>query len=233
MTTEIQQPTWVDDLRPSLRLWYFTLILPIAAVIAFAVFQPIQVLPRISLAPAYSFHDQTGARLTSEDMRGSLVLYTFAHSDCVAPCVPTNASLAELQPALDQLGLDTVALRFVTIYVDPEAATTDKLQELAAANHADPAQWHFVTGEPDQLKNVIGAGFNTYYGPDANGNLVVDPVFVLVDGWGIVRATYRTTTLDVNLLKRDLKLITTEIENSKGVTHYAYEAAHLFMCYPR
>ena len=233
MTTEIQQPTWVDDIRPVARLWYLVVILPILAVISFAVFQPIQVVPRISLAPAYAFRDQNGARLTSEDMRGKLVLYTFTHSDCVAPCASTTATLAALQPALANIDLDDVPLNFVSMVVDPDAATTETLQAMAAEYQAVAGQWHFVSGEAEQLKNVIGAGFSTYYGEDANGKLTVDPVFVLVDGWGIIRATYRTPNLSVERLTRDLELITKEIRNSKGVNHYAYEAAHLFMCYPR
>ena len=233
MTTQVQQSTWADDIRPSMRLWYLLIILPILAVIAFAVFQPILVVPRISLAPAYSFIDQNGARFTSEDMRGSLVLYSFTHADCVDPCVSTSASLAALRPALADVELDDIPLNFVTMVVDPAAAAPDVLQQLAATYQADADQWHFVSGDAAQLKNVIGAGFSTYYGPDANGKLIVDPVFVLVDGWGIVRATYRTPTLDAERLTRDLGLIIQEIRNSKGVNHYAYEAAHLFMCYPR
>jgi protein SCO1/2 len=233
MTTEIQHPSWVDDLRPPKRIWYLLLLLPIVAVMAFAIFQPIQVLPRISLAPAYSLSDQDGKRLTSEELRGSLVIYTFAHSGCVAPCVPTSKTLAALEPALSQVDLDGIPLRFVTIYVDPQEATPAALQAIASEMDGGSDRWRFVTGDAARLKNVVGAGFRTYYGEDAEGNFVVDPVFVLVDGWGIVRATYRTAAPEPELLKRDLGLIVQEARNSTGVSRYAYEAAHLFMCYPK
>jgi protein SCO1/2 len=139
---------------------------------------------------------------------------------------------------LADLDLNDIPLTYVTLYVDGAASAQGRLRMLAedllaATEPAAAAQWRLLTGDADQLKNVIGAGFNTYYGEDASGNLVVDPVFVLVDGWGIVRATYRTAAPDVDLLKRDLGLIVKEIENSTGVSRYAYEAAHLFMCYPR
>jgi protein SCO1/2 len=233
MTTEIQHQSWADDLRRPTRLWYLIFILPVVAVMAFAIFRPIQVLPRISLAPAYSLVDQAGRHVTSEDMRGALTIYTFAQCGGVAPCVPTSTTLASLQPALSKVDLNGIPLRFVTIYVDPKAATPAKLQEIAQSLAVEGDQWRLLTGEANQLKNVIGAGFRTYYGADAKGNLTVDPVFVLVDGWGIVRATYRTSSPDITLLQRDLGLIAQEARNSTGVTHYAYEAAHLFMCYPR
>ena len=228
-----QKPQWVDDLRPSLRLWYLLLILPILAVMAFAIFQPIQVLPRYSLAPAYSFVDQNGDKVTSEEMRGSLVLYTFAHSQCTAPCVPTSSTMAALQPALANVDLNGIPLRFVTIYVDPAGATPEALHAIATDLGANSDQWQLVTGDAPQLKNVIGVGFRTYFNQEADGTFTVDPVFALVDGMGILRATYRTASPDISRLTRDLGLVVAEVRNSTGVNRYAYEAAHLFMCYAK
>jgi protein SCO1/2 len=228
-----KKPQWVDDLRPSLRLWYLVLILPILAAMAFAIFQPIQVLPRFSPAPAYSLIDQNGNQVTSEDMRGSLVLYTFAHSRCTAPCIPTSATLASLQPALANVDLNGIPLRYVTIYVDPDEATPAVLKSIAKSLGADSDQWRLLTGDAVQLKNVIGLGFRTYFNQEADGSFTVDPVFALVDGWGILRATYRTASPDIDRLTRDLRLVVQEASNSTGVNRYAYEAAHLFMCYAK
>ena len=233
MTTEIQQPPWVADLRPSKRLWYLLLALPIVAVMAFAIFQPIKVLPRMSLAPGYSFIDQNGERFTSEDVRGSLVLYTFVNSRCTEPCVPTSATLASLQSEFAEIDLGDIPLRFVVIAVDDEHATPETLRAHANSIGVDSDQWHFITGDAAQLKSVVGASFRTYYGEEEDGSFVVDPVFALVDGWGILRAVYRTASPDVEILKRDLGLVVQEANNSTGVNRYAYEAAHLFLCYPK
>ena len=72
--------------------------------------------------------------------------------------------------------------------------------------------------------------------------LGVLPAFV---GWGIIRAEYRqyesterlslsegTTDIDPDVILRDIGLIVEEVRNSKGVASAAYEAAHLFACYP-
>ena len=58
----------------------------VLAVIAFATFQPIKVLPRIRLAPGFVLVDQHGDTFTSEDLRGSVTLYTFTYGGCEAPC---------------------------------------------------------------------------------------------------------------------------------------------------
>jgi len=42
--------------------------------ISFKVFQPVQVVPRIRLAPGFSLIDQNGERLSNEDLRGHFVL---------------------------------------------------------------------------------------------------------------------------------------------------------------
>jgi len=64
----------MDKRRFTRHLWL--LALPVMAVMAFAIFQPIRVLPRIGIAPAYSLVDQEGNKFTSENVRGKLVLYT-------------------------------------------------------------------------------------------------------------------------------------------------------------
>jgi protein SCO1/2 len=233
MATNVQTPPWSADLRPPKRLWIVLLAKPILAVMAFTIFQPIQVLPRIALAPGYSFMDQDGNRLTSEDLRGSLVVYSFTYTRCVAPCPDTTAALADLQNALADVDTGGIPLRFVTISVDPDHDTPAQLAAFAARYRADTSRWHFVTGAPDQLKNVIGAGFRAYYTQRPDGTFTVDPVFALVDGWGILRATYRTATPDPAILQRDVRLVVQEANNSEGVNRYAYEAAHLFLCYPK
>ncbi len=232
MTTDIHQPTWVADSRPSLRLWLLLLLIPIVAVMAFVIFRPIQVLPRIALAPGYSFTDQDGNRLTSEDMRGGLTLYTFSYSRCEAPCPDPSRFFQGLQDDLAQIDTDGVPIKLVTISFDPAYDTPAVLTDYARRLDADPATWRFVTGDPDQLKNVIGNGFRVYYNPDADGQYTFDNTFALVDGWGILRATYRGIP-DPDIIRRDIGLIVTETRNSTGVNRYAYEAAHLFLCYPR
>jgi protein SCO1/2 len=216
-----------------MRLGYLMIFILITAVMGFAIFQPIKVLPRLTLAPGYSFVNQEGKRFTSESLRGSLVLYTFSHSQCTSPCILTSATLASLRSELTDVPTGDIPLQFVTIFVNPEQTTPTALQAQADRLGVYTNDWHLVTGDSAQLKHVIGSGFSTYYAQDANGSFTVDPVFVLVDGWGIIRAVYRTAAPDVAIIKRDLRLVAQEVLKSTGVNRVAYEAAHLFLCYPQ
>lgn len=216
--------------------WYHVPIALVAlllvALIVFVTVQPIQVLPRMTLAPGFSFIDETGARLTSEDLRGSITLYNFTYTGCSGDCPATGASMAALQQRLAAEDTLDIPVRLVTISFDPARDTPEVLAAWLAEHDSGALPWTAATGEPSQLKNAIGGGFGAYYAQDEGGAFTFDPMFVLVDGAGIIRTRYRTATPDPETVARDLGLITREVANSGGAQKLAYDAAHLFLCYP-
>jgi protein SCO1/2 len=231
-TVEYPQPLWRGIRIKPIYLWAILLALPVLGITAFAVFQPIQVLPRISLGPGFAFVDQNGERLTNEDLRGKFVIYTFGYTHCDAACPDTGPAMREIQELIAGLDTQGVPVEFVTIFFDPERDTPARLQAYAERIGADTEDWHLVTGDPVRLKNVIGGGFSTYYEQQEDGEIRFDPAFVLVDGWGIIRAKYKTASPDLAIVERDIGLLVNELNNSEGAARFAYEAAHLFLCYP-
>lgn len=213
-------------------VWYTLLSIPIVGVMAFTIFQPIIVLPRIALAPGYSLLDQHGNRLTSEDQRGRLTLYNVAYSQCTTPCAPMNATMYQIQQTIITQKLKKLPVDLITVSIDSETDTQETLQRYARTVGASEEHWRFATGDPVQLKEMIGGNFNTYYSQRDDGKFELDPAFILVDGWGIQRAEYRVKQPDLEIIQRDINLLLEEAENSEGITKYAYEAAHLFLCYP-
>lgn len=205
----------------------------VAGILWFAIDQPIQVLPRITLAPGYALTDQLGETHTSEDQRGKFTLYTFGYSHCSTPCVQTSESLAAVQKMLPEVDTNGIAVELVTISFDPTRDTPQQLQAFAASLGADAERWHLITGDEEKLKTVIGGGFGAYFHDNGDGSFAFDPLFVMVDGNGIIRSRYRTPALNVEIIARDLRLMATEVKNSKGAAKLAYEAAHLFLCYPK
>lgn len=216
-----------------MRVLYVTGGFLIASVLAFATLQPIKVLPRIKLAPAFALHDQTGAALTSEDLRGQLVLYNITYTGCQAPCPQTAATLHAVQQRLVAANSQSIPVRLVTISFDPDHDSQAALAAYADRVGADPAVWRVATGDPTALKVAIGDGFSLYYAHRADGSFTFDPAFFLVDGWGILRAEYRTAEPGIDRIMRDMALIASEVRNSTGAGKVAYEAAHLFLCYAK
>ncbi len=214
-------------------MYAFAALLVLSA-FAFKVFQPIQVLPRMRIAPAYNFVDQSGQPLTSETLRGQFVLYSFTYTHCPAPCFNSSETIQKIQARLSEVDLGGIPVSFVTISIDPERDTTEVLNAYGTALGADFTQWKFATTENKTLlKTIVGAGFETYYEDKGDGNFALDPGYVLVDGWGIIRSEYRyaTEVSDADRILRHLGVLADEVKNSTGSSKLAYEAAHLFLCY--
>ncbi len=210
----------------------------VAGVLAFAIFKPIRVLPRMRLAPGFALKDQSDRIFTNEDLRGQFVLYNFTYTGCQPPdCPQTDAIMQDVYRRLGEAQTDGVPVSLVTMSFDPERDTPQQLAAYAQNLGADPEQWRFLTGEPNRLKSIIGGGFGVYYEPivplQEGGGFTFNPTLVLVDGLGIVRAVYnnRTTLPDADRILRHLGVLGEEVRNSQGMARLGYEAAHLFLCY--
>jgi protein SCO1 len=212
----------------------FAAVLVLGA-LAFKIFQPVQVLPRIRLAPGFALYDQDGKRVTNEDLRGQIVLYNFAYAHCPEPaCAASNQVMAEIQRRLGEVDTGGAPVKLVTVSVDPEHDLPAALKTYAASQGADPQIWRFVTArDPALLKTIVGSGFEVFYQDQPGGEIKLDPAFILVDGWGIIRGEYRYATLspDADRILRHLNVLGQEIKYSTGPNRLAYEAAHLFLCY--
>jgi protein SCO1/2 len=229
-----QGSTWV------IRLLYVLGALFVIAVLSFNIFQPIKVLPRVSLAPGFVFANQDGISKTSEDFRGKLTIYSFTYAGCSASCPQTTQQMQALKSALARLPAQDVKYALVTISLDPDHDTPDMWQKYAApflAGDASNVSWDFLSGDTTRTRYVVGGGFSVYYKnlpsqANSSASITFEPRYVLVDGWGIIRAEYRGAELDISRVIRDVGYLQSEIRNSQGVARYAYEAAHLFRCYP-
>ncbi|MEZ4637062.1 MAG: SCO family protein [Caldilineaceae bacterium] len=216
-------------LRSKSTLIYILISVPIVAVLLFVTLRPVLVLPRIRLAPGYVLINQDGERVSHENLRGHIVFYQAAFTDCGAPCDASWALMADLQRELATLDSE-IPIDLVTISVDP-ADTPETLLAYAEENGVDTSRWHLLTGDPDQIKYMVGGGFYTYYTVEGD-EVKLEPSLMIVDGLGILRAEYRRGMPTIGDALRDIDLLLTEARNSEGITKYAYEAAHLFLCYP-
>ena len=220
-------------------LWRWVLIalavIIVGGILAFATLKPIRVLPRIRLAPGFSMVDQDGNQLTSEDLRGTVTLYTFTYTRCQSSqCQSLLNTLKEVDRRLPETGLEDVPFRIVVVSFDPQHDTPARLRAFAREQQVDLNRWSFVTHpDPVRLRYVIGGGFEVYYAPTEDGEFEFDTAYILVDGWGIIRGEYRYQTLvpDTDRIVRHLGVLAQEIREAKGAAKVAYEAAHLFLCY--
>jgi cytochrome oxidase Cu insertion factor (SCO1/SenC/PrrC family) len=202
------------------------MVLVFAGSMAFAILQPVQVLPRLRLAPGYAMVDQTGATVTSEDGRGEITLYTFVPADCDDRCDTVHTTMAEVRERVERdVDLGGAGFRLVTVVLDPGVET----ETVGRARDAAGADWTWLAGSGRQIENVVGLGFRRSTSVDE-----FTPSYAIVDGWGMIRGEYRYQTLadDADKLVRHIDVLGSELRNASGFASFVYEAAHAFQCYP-
>jgi cytochrome oxidase Cu insertion factor (SCO1/SenC/PrrC family) len=193
---------------------------------AFAIFQPVQVLPRIRLAPGYAMVDQDGAGVTSEDGRGEITLMTFVPVDCDEVCDRVERTMRTVRDRVEsEVDLAGTPFRLVTIVLDPDAP----LDQVAAARRDADADWPWLVGDAAQIENVVGLGFRR-----STDTVDFSPGYAIVDGWGMIRGEYRyrTSADDADKLVRHIDILGSELRNDSGFGSFVYDAAHAFQCYP-
>ena len=149
-------------------------------------------LPVLAEVPPFELIDRDGAVLGRDDLLGRPWINDFIFTRCAAICPRMTQEMARLADALEN---DVDGLRFVSITVDPEHDTPEVLADWASRFGAGP-NWHFLTGERDDILTLARQGF--LLGVDAaptDGSAGPDPIvhsnrFVLVDAEARIRGYY-------------------------------------------
>ena len=115
----------------------------------------------------FSLVDQTGATVTAETLAGKPYVANFIFTRCPTHCPDMLGKMVELDQSLE--GVD---VRLVTITVDPENDTPERMAEYADIFTTDPDRWKFLTGDPEELLKVVQYGHR---------NLLPDPPTVEKD----------------------------------------------------
>ncbi|NTU81898.1 MAG: SCO family protein [Chloroflexales bacterium] len=225
-----------NTVSPRMRLLLYSLLglglVLMVAALWFAVARPVKVVPRIKPMPAFLLEDQYGLPISSSDLLGRLALINFTYTGCGEACAAQRQGLAKLRETLRESGQLGREVIFLTVSFDPERDTREALQRYAAQLGADRETWRFVTGDPDELKALIGGELSIYYGkPDAAGQIEHEQEVILVDSNGIFRARYKGEALEQTKILRDIGMVTEEM-GSTGMMRQVYEASHIFLCYP-
>ena len=109
----------------------------------------------LDVAPPFELTDQDGNLLALSDLSGRAVLLDFVFTRCPGPCPILTAAHAELQQSLPpELRLRT---HLVSITLDPEYDTPERLREYARSRGADLDGWSFLSGDPAEVDAVARA----------------------------------------------------------------------------
>lgn len=95
--------------------------------------------------------DGETVRFYDDLIKGKLVVISFIFTSCTDFCPINTARMTQVADALgDALGRDVF---FVSISVDPENDTPEKMKAFAEAFYDGPG-WTFITGTPENLRTI-------------------------------------------------------------------------------
>lgn len=164
-------------------------------------------LPMLGPAPAFALDSARGPRVALADLRGKVLAVTFVFTTCSSTCPVLTAKLADVARAL---GRDFgTRYAFVAITVDPLNDTPARLRTYASAFGADTPGWHFLTGTPGDISEVVRR-YGAYAKKTDSGS--VDHLFLtsLIDRAGMLRVQYLGTRFDTREMQRELQMLSHE-----------------------
>jgi protein SCO1/2 len=115
--------------------------------------------------PDLTLVDMTGdrIRLLAEVEGNTPVMLNFIFTTCATICPVLSATFSQVE---QQLGSESDGVRMISITIDPEHDTPERLRAYAARYQAGP-QWQFLTGDLEDIVTVQKA-FNAYRGSKMN-----------------------------------------------------------------
>jgi protein SCO1/2 len=164
-------------------------------------------LPVVGPAPAFTLTAASGERLALADLRGKVLALTFIFTTCTDSCPLLTAKMAEIRR---RLGADFGArIHFVSITVDPQNDTPERLRRYAEQFGANVAGWSFLTGTKAQIDDVVRR-YGAYAKKTERGG--VEHLFLtsLIDAKGLLRVQYLGWRFDAGEMLADLQSLLRE-----------------------
>lgn len=100
--------------------------------------------------PGFHLVDQDGRPVDETIFEGRVTVLSFIFTHCITACPPMTANMKLLY---DQL--EGTPVQFVSISVDPEHDTPERLREYAAQFGIDTDRWVFLTGPEGEAVRVV------------------------------------------------------------------------------
>jgi protein SCO1/2 len=153
--------------------------------------------------PSFVLTNQFGHEFTVNELRGRVTVVDFIFTSCPDVCPLLTERLNGLRHELPQ----TAPVSYVSISVDPEHDTPERLRIFATQHAAVAEHVWFLTGPIDQVKDVVTRGFKQAMElqPMREGqprNVLHGSHFVLVDKAGNIRGYFASDREGTAELKR-------------------------------
>ena len=171
-------------------------------------------LPMLGELPAFSLVAEDGKPFGRDDLLGRVWVADFVFTSCSDACPRLQAKMKKLQDRLIPLEQGG-NIGLLSISVDPERDTPQKLKEYAETFGARAGLWRSLTGDQKEVERTVVRGFHTAMAkmpredadPHAEAfDIMHGERLVLVDRMGRIRGYYDAD--DPDRLLRDARALT-------------------------
>ena len=145
-------------------------------------------------APDFDLELARGGRITDDDLAGRVYIADFIFTRCPLACPIMSDAMRTVQAGLSDLPTDRIHLLSIT--VDPEHDTAERLNAYADRFDADPDRWLFAREAEAVTRGLSQDGFKLRVAdgePHARTPIEHSDRLILVDRDGTVRGMYSGT----------------------------------------
>ncbi|MFQ5627819.1 MAG: SCO family protein [bacterium] len=167
-------------------LFWFILGMIILSTAAFYLYNSQQKIaadiPVYNQLPTFSFTSHTGDAFGLDQIQGKINVVDFIFTNCGAACPIMTTEMSELYNNFAQMP----QVQFISISVDPENDTIERLNEFAQGYGVTDHRWQFLRGPIAEVSDLAEKGF--LVSDDFPGNHSTK--FILVDRQAKVRGYF-------------------------------------------
>ncbi|HTO97964.1 MAG TPA: SCO family protein [Myxococcales bacterium] len=171
-------------------------------------------LPMLGDLPAFSLVAEDGKPFAKDDLLGRVWIADFVFTSCADACPRLQGKMRRIQDRLIPLEQGG-GIGLLSISVDPERDTPEKLRQYGEIFGARPGLWRSLTGDQKEVERTVVRGFHTAMAkvPRENADPHLEAFdimhgerLVLVDRLGRIRGYYDAD--DPDRVLRDARSLT-------------------------
>ena len=155
----------------------------------------------------FTLTNQLGEKVNLEDAKNRILVVDFFFTSCPTICPTLTANLKIVQEAFNTH--DTL-IQILSISVDPERDTVQKLKHYADKHNIDPKNWWLLTGDKKEIYDLARHEFfvNAVQGDGGPDDFIHTEKFVVIDKDRYIRGYYNgLDTNDVRRMVNDIAVL--------------------------
>lgn len=145
-----------------------------------------EALVKFEKVPPFEFTNQDGKIVSNKTFENKVYVVEFFFTTCPTICPKMNANMVKIQNEF----YGNPNFGIASISINPNHDTPEVLKAYAIENGTTLKNWHFMTGNKDEIYTFSNEGFKLYAGEnkDAEGGFEHSGLFALIDKDGYIRS---------------------------------------------